>query len=175
MLKKIFTPVFTGMLLFGISACAQSKKTKSTTSGSSYANLVEANSQRSLPGMRGAEPSTEYHFVIVWTSKQKPETFFWRGQEGWMPCNVSKVHLIKGKKPGNYSDMEAWYSTEDINLSAVSKGDTLELVPVAGGKYPTPAEVPQTVTNTVFFKTTKTNWLRLPVKNIAVKKAVAMP
>lgn len=161
-------------VLTTLSACAQTKQTTAIQSGKTYAKVIDADMQRTLPGMRGAEPTTDYHIIIVWTSKIKPEAFFWRGESGWMACNVSKVHKIKGRKPGT-KDMQPWYTAETISLTKVKRGDTLEILPVMEGKYPTPAEIPSSATNTLFLKAAKTKWLSLPVTNIIRKQDVPMP
>lgn len=166
--------IITLAVVTAFSGCAQAKKATSPKSGSSYAKLVEASSQRTLPGIPDAAITTDYHIIIVWTNTQKPETFFWRGQEGWLPCNVNKAHAIKGKKPGT-NEMQAWYTSEEINFADIKKGDTLEVTPVNAGKYPTPAGISPSITNTLFFKTAKTNWLFIPAKNIIRKKDIAMP
>ncbi len=55
---------------------------------------MEATSQKTYPGMRGAEPFTNYHFVIDWKGKEKPENAFWFGDGRWYDC---KVMLQDGK------------------------------------------------------------------------------
>lgn len=160
------TIAFIGLL--ALSACAQSKKTTAVKNGDSYAKVLQGNMVRTLPGAPGMEPVIEYRVLVVWKSKQAPETFFWRGEGDWLPCSVAKA---KKKKT---SGTEFAYSTEEITLSNIKPTDTLELLPVTGGKYPIPAAIPETAINTIFFKTTKSAWLSLPVKNIK-RKNIVMP
>lgn len=133
--------------------------------------LVEAYTQTTLPGIPGARPATNYYFIIRWETSKMPETFFWRGDNGWQTCNMTKVHKVT--RTHNMPDVD--YAPEKTIIAQIHKGDTLQLVPVAGGKFPVPAEIPVTAKNTIFYKYAGSNWLSLPVKNIGKKKDVAMP
>jgi hypothetical protein len=156
------------LIVFAFTACAQSKKTSGLKPGTSYARMIEATVQRTSPGAPGSEPIEDHTFLIVWTSSQAPQTFFWRGQDGWMNCKVSKAR--KAKAGG-----DPWYTATEISPEKVKKNDTIELVPIAGGKFPVPKEIPSSATNTLFFKTAKTAWLSLPVPKITRKKTIVMP
>jgi hypothetical protein len=84
------------------------------------------------------------------------------------------VHKIKQPKKGN-TIPDRDYTTEAITNSALKKGDTLEITPLRGGKFPIPAEIPTDATNTLFFKTIKSNWLSYPVKKITAKPDIVLP
>jgi len=144
-----------------LSACAQTKTTTGIKPATSYARVIEANRYRTLPGAPGMEPTDEYRLLIVWKSKQKPDEFFWRSTGNWMPCDVAQAHKNTSARAG-----ERWYTTEAISIDNVKTGDTLELLPVAGGKFPIPQQIPASSVNTIYLKTKKTSWLSLPVKNI---------
>jgi hypothetical protein len=133
--------------------------------------LIEAYSQRTLPGIPGAAIKTDYHFIIIWQDKNYPETFFWRGENGWLTCGISKAHKIVKKEPNVPEGMD--YRTEQVLDGKIHEGDTLDIRPVAGGKFPTPAEIPVTAKNTLFYKTGGRGWLSFPVKNIATKHDIA--
>jgi hypothetical protein len=51
----------------------------------------------------------------------------------------------------------------------VKKGTNLLLTPVTGGRFPIPAEIPDSARNTLFYKTAGSNWIALPVNKIAKK------
>jgi hypothetical protein len=149
---------------------AKSKKL-AIGNGNSYIKMQEAYTQRTLPGVRGAEPYIETHFVLIWNDKNPPETFYWRdGAGSWIGCRITKATKLAKE---NEAGIE--YTIENIKLSDIKKGDLLEVMPVSGGKYKTPAGIPQKSTNTLFFKTNKTNWLAFPVKEIKQKRDIAMP
>lgn len=153
----LLAPVF----ICALTACAQTKKTQTIKPATSYARIIEATRNRTLPGAPGMQPTDEYRILIVWKSTQKPTDFFWRGAGGWLPCEIAKAH--KAKSP---SEGERWYDVKEITVDKIKPGDTLELLPVAGGKFPIPQEIPTSAVNTLYLKTKKTTWLSLPVKNI---------
>jgi hypothetical protein len=138
-----------------------------------YFKLVEAYTQRIMPGIPGASPQTSTHFIIVWDAPKPPEAFFWRENNDWRTCSVVKAYKLAGK-PGNLQ-MGIDYIKETIAMNKIRKGDTLELTPVAAGKSPAPADVPASAKNTLYFKTGGSNWLAFPVKNIGKKQDIAMP
>ncbi len=103
-----------------------------------------------------AKPET--HFVIVWQGAKYPETFFWRGDNGWLSCRMEKAHKPDKKSP--------IYTSESISAGDIHKGDTLALVPVNGGRFAIPKEIPATAKNTLYYKTGGSGWLFYPVKKI---------
>lgn len=174
-MRKIALPIFACIYLTTISACAQTKKTTAVQSGSTHAKLVECAEQTTLPGRPEMEPTTTKRMVIVWKSTSKPETFYWRGEDGWTECAIGKVRKNKTTQKPRYAFGENWYTTTDISPEKIKKGDTLELVPVYGGKTPTPEVVTSQMTNRIFFKTTSKTWLFVPVKSCIKRPDIAMP
>jgi hypothetical protein len=156
-------------IIFGFSACAQVKKS-TVKNGGSYAKVLQAIRQRTLPGAPGSTPIESFHILVTWKNTQPPATFFWRDDKGsWFECDALLVHK-KAK-----SDADSWYTTETRSLEKVKKNDTLELTPMPGGKYPVPASIPENAANTLFFKTAKSGWMSLPVNNIKKKPDIIMP
>lgn len=154
-----------------ISACGLTKKTTKANitndSNNTYAYLLKAYQQTTLPGRPapGDGPTTEHRFIVIWNGTPSPETFFWKNNEIWMPCKVSKV---SNYHPSSISEQDPYnkgYNSEEISLFKIAKGDTLELVPVAGSKNEIPSSLPKK-TNAIFYKATNTDWLTLPVKSI---------
>jgi hypothetical protein len=159
--NKFFTAIVCLVLSLSINACAQGKKsTSASKSADKHAKLIAAAKQLHLPGAPGMEPTTSYMFVIVWKSTTPPETFFWRGEDGWMPCHVNKASRT------NAENKSFPYDRAFVQLDKVKQGDTLMLIPATRSKDVMPQNIPTTSKNTVFFKTVKTNWLSLAVTNI---------
>ena len=143
------------------------KKGKKKTNN--YFALVEAYAQQAPTGSTGP-PQTGTHFIIVWTAAEQPGPFFWRGDGGWLSCSMASAHKIKNRR--NIRARYKEYDTEDVLPGQVQKGDTLELSPVTGGKFPIPAEIPAAAKNTLFFKAGGSTWLAFPVKTIEQKQDV---
>jgi hypothetical protein len=164
-----FTATAIALTVFlSLTSCAQSKRT-SVGPAKGYAKLIEATSQRTIPGIRDAEIETVFKFVVIWQSKEQPQDFFWKAPGIWQNCAVSRVH-----KRTNKTANSDWYTTDDLDLNKIKKGDTLELVPVKGGKYPLPTLIPPNLNNVILFKTNKTNWLQLSVGKITKKPDIVM-
>jgi hypothetical protein len=136
-------------------------QTNGVKPATSYAKTIAAT--RTQPENKKGNDS--YSILIVWKSADQPEFIFWRGERGWLSCDMAKAHKNPNPEPG-----ESWYTTEDIDAAGIKKGDTLEIVPVPGGKFAIPKEIPATAKNVLFLKTPKTGWLSLPVNNIKLKK-----
>lgn len=146
--------------ILGLSACAQSKKASSAASANNnreYVTLIEASKQMS----RHVKPRMEYNFFVRWENNMPPEAFYWRESDNWMPCLITKASKAT---PGKH-----WEGAEKVMTENIKKGDTLLLIPQAGGKYPIPAVIPADAKNTIFYKTANTGWMALPVKNIKEK------
>ena len=135
--------------------------------------LLEAYFQRTIPGIPRAPVKTQYHFIIVWEGAKYHENFFWLSDNGWFTCNIVKAHKINDNNSATTSGRD--YNTEFVRASAIHKGDTLELSPVAAGKLQIPAEIPSDAKNALFYKTGRSGWLSFPVNNIAKKSDIVMP
>jgi len=136
--------------------------------------VIEAYSQRTLPGIPGKQITTNYHFVIVWEGAKNPETFFWRGENGWLPCSIARAHKM-GVKTKKTPPQTGDYTLERISADQIHKGDTLELRSITGGKFPVPSEIPESAKNTLYYKTGGSTWTPFVVKTIGKKPDVAMP
>ncbi|MDR3680391.1 MAG: hypothetical protein P4L41_10535 [Flavipsychrobacter sp.] len=135
--------------------------------GKPYVKVLRATVQRTMPG-RNTGVISNYDFIVVWTSKMPPASFFWRGQDGWLTCNVLKVHGA-GKK--NSLD----YVPDKNGMDArINKGDTLEITPVPGGRFAIPSQIPGGAVNTLFFKTDQSGWLYYKTK-LTQKPDVILP
>ncbi|MFI5195791.1 MAG: hypothetical protein ACHQD8_01760 [Chitinophagales bacterium] len=161
---------FAFCIVAGITFHAQATTKKKNKT---YLKLIEAYTQRTLPGRKESPPMTGTHFIIIWEYAKYPETFFWRGEGGWLSCNMLKAHKVTNRSHDMPRGMD--YRTEFVTGDQVHKGDTLELSPVTGGKFPIPAEIPKDAKNTLFFKTGGSGWLSFPVDKITKKQDIVMP
>jgi len=160
--------------LFAGHAIGKTHKHKTKKASANF-TFIEAYSQKMTGGPRNSAPrSTGNHFVIVWETASAPETFFWRGDNGFLMCNMEKAHKIGASNMGKYPKGMS-YTTQPVMPTDIHPGDTLQLTPVAGGKYPVPAEVSPAIKNTLFYKTGGSNWLSFPVKKITQKNDIQLP
>lgn len=148
-------------------------KRKKVVKTTSYFTLLEAYTQNTMPGTPGGLQETGHHFVIKWQTATYPETFFWRGENGWMTCKIEKASKITGDRTNVPRGMD--YRTRMVTGDDIKKGDTLMLTPIRGGRFPIPPEIPETAKNTLFFKTGGSKWLAFPVKTIGKKPDIMMP
>lgn len=150
MRNNIFLTIIVALCCTGLTACAQSKKARTTKTkkGSTKPELLVAINQKNmLPGRREAPP--EYRFVIVWKDKNEPAVFFWKGINTWEVCDITGVI--------NYNEKTHGYETTPPG-KRINEGDTLELHPVTGGKHPIPQEVQLDAGNRIYYKTSTGLW-----------------
>jgi hypothetical protein len=114
-------------------------------------HLVEAYSQRTIGGVPGGPVNSNVQIVVLWDGRKYPESFFWRGDNGWQTCKMVKAHKMTQRRRDMPVGMD--YTAELIDPGKVKMGDTLLLTPVAGGKYPIPGEIPANSKNTLYSKT----------------------
>lgn len=154
-------------------ACAQTKKTtKKTSKKAANFTLIEAYKQTMVGGVPGGLQETGHHFVIKWQAASYPETFFWRGENGWMTCKIEEAHKVTNRKT---TPRGIDYNTRMVTGEEIHTGDTLMITPVKGGRYPVPAEIPATAKNTLYYKVGGSGWLAYPVKNMGKKADVTAP
>ncbi len=155
---KFSQPVFItilSLLFISCTALGFSKSKKNLKLITAYTKTIEEG-QQSNPPMAG------YFFVVKWENKNYPESFFWRGNSGWLSCNIEKAH----KKTTNG---KTEYTHESFDVTTLQKGDTLMLVPVTGGRFPIPSEIPAKAKNTLYYKVNGSKWLSFPVTKITKK------
>jgi len=118
---------------------------------------------RNIPESEQSNPRMQGTFVVArWNATTYPETVFWRGEGGWFTCNIEKAHKAGGVAGG--------YSSVSIMPDQIHPGDTLRLIPLVGGRFPIPAEIPENAKNTVFYKVSGNPiWLSMPVNKIEAK------
>jgi len=153
--------IFVLFLILCSTACAQQKKT--VTNGKNYATLQRAVVNRTLPGRREGKIDSQYRFVMVWQSSQTPATFFYKAPNAWMDCLINKLSTTGGKQ-----------TATEIAPENIQKGDTIELVPIKGGKFPAPSDIPENLNNVILFKINKSNWHYVLISNYE-KADVPMP
>lgn len=124
--------------------------------------LVSAYSKTISEDHQSNPPMAGYFFVVEWQSAGYPETIFWRGDGGWLTCNIERANKVAGSKSDEYTGT-------DIAIDKIKKGDLLLLTPVTGGRFPIPAEIPESAKNTLFYKVGGSAWMAFPVKKIVKK------
>lgn len=162
--------IVTVMLL---TACSVPAKTKKAKKVSAKAELLEAYTRDRLAGTSEGNSETSTYLVIVWLSSTYPESFFWRGSGGWLPCKSEKAHKVLAGSRDMPDGID--YTIERVRPDAIKAGDTLLLTVLRGGKFPIPAEIKDNVQNTLFFRTNGSNWIPLAVKTLKKKQPIAMP
>lgn len=167
-------------MVMTMSACAQTKKNtkgkKSRTTPSEQPVLLQATQQRTNPGREETEPTVEYRFVIVWKSKNQPSAFYWKGEQNWQVCDITRIKNFRQlvvKDNGIPQGLN--YENNDPGSITYQKGDTLELYPNAGGKHPIPAEITSDKNNIIYYKEVNGKWQALPVEKITRLPTIAMP
>jgi hypothetical protein len=95
-------------------------------------------------------------FVVKWRANTYPETFFWRGENGWLSCKIERAIKIRNG-----------VRSVAVETDKIHKGDKLMLTPLIGGKFPMPDEIPESAKNTLYYKTGKSGWLSYPIKKIS--------
>lgn len=172
MIKSICYPVIAVLL---ISSCAATARTrKKTPVRSQNPRLIEATVQRTMPGRQEAQPMTTYRMVIVWNSPQTPETFFWRPEgDQWMTCQVTRIRKKPKTSPQDPTGL--WYATEIIRLEDIHKGDTLELVPIPGGRDIMPAAARKNGVKSIYYHTAGGGWQTVPVSAFRKLPNLIMP
>ncbi len=154
---KRFLSLFVFCLFATTIATAYCKKKKKH-----HFKLVTAYS-KNIPQNEQSNPPMEGHFFVVkWKSNSTPQTFFWRGEGGWLTCKIESA--TESEKDGSGT-----YTGNNISIANISKGDLLLLTPLTGGRFPIPDEIPESARNTLFYKVGNSNWLAYPVNNIDKK------
>ncbi len=120
--------------------------------------LVSAFSNKIPESAQTNPPKTGEFFIVKWNESSYPDSVFWRGQGGWLSCNIEKA-VKKGKK----------YVGVPVEIEKIKKGQLLMFSPVTGGRFPIPAEIPEIAKNTIFYKTSGSAWKAFPVKKIGKK------
>ena len=159
-------------LCFGISFTAAAKKRSKKKPKANIA-LVEAYSQRIVPGIPGSQPQTSIHIIAVWEGSSYPESMFWRGDGVWLGCNIAEARKIVNRQYIRANYLE--YQTTKISPDKIQKGDTLQIDPLPGGKLPLPADIPDAAQNTLLFKASGSKWLSLHIDTIVKKHDIVKP
>ena len=134
--------------------------------------VVEAYTRESTPAQKGGLPILNQQIVIVWHYKTNPTSFFWRGDACWAKCRVDRAKKIT--QPRKKLPFGLLYDLELVKLDSVKFGDTLMITPINGAGSATPSEVPDSVRNALFFTTSGSKWIKLPVPDITKKRSMKM-
>lgn len=150
-MNRIYRLFFSFLIFHPLFTFAQSTEVPNVKLVTAFSKTIPANKQSN-------PPAAGYFFVVKWEEATPPETFFWRGESGWLNCVIEKA-CKKGKG----------YTGKNIDLGKIKKGNTLLLTPVTGGRFPVPAEIPENAKNTLYYKTAGSGWIAFPVSKITKK------
>ncbi|NDC40789.1 MAG: hypothetical protein EBZ77_04430, partial [Chitinophagia bacterium] len=79
------------------------KPTKPKPKKNTELTLIEAYTQRTIGGAAGSAPPPSGTFIVVRWDRQDsiPLGFFWRGENGYLPCQIARAHKAQFKDPKN--------------------------------------------------------------------------
>lgn len=137
--------------------------------------LIEAYTQRIIPGQRESRIVKETHFIINWQNKDYPKSFIWLDGGDTMKCSITRAHKINAGNTRRLSGMPDYYS-ENITLNKIKKGDTLDISPGNIGSTILPSDLPKNRKNTLLYVSgNKTSLHGFQVDSIAKKQDIVMP
>lgn len=151
--RKILLPVLVILIFSVLISRAQKSRHPVLKDGSSYIKLLSTNQWSTI---KNGQNDSGYTYTIIWKGSKPPETFFWRPKAGgWMTCAVTRVHARKDHK----DVFDEQYDKEEIDFAQIHKGDTLDVMPMRGGRDIMPKLIPASMTNRLFFMVKgNSNW-----------------
>lgn len=166
--KAIFYLVFILFLLVDTGYGKASKKKHSNGSIS----LVEAYTQRTLPGRREGKIRTETHIIIKWQCHSLPKNFVWHIDDKSMNCGFVKVHKIDKNNSNKFSENFGYYP-DNLSLANIHFGDTLDIIPT--GEVVEDNFHLNNPNNVLSYKYGNNSWNNIHVDSIKKKRDIAMP
>ncbi len=167
------------VLCFAITGSSEARK-KNRKRNKADLVLIEAYTQRTLPGVRRAiPPPAMTHFIAVWVGVSYPDAFLWRADTGLLTCSVTKAHKIANKT--RYTPPGIEYYTEKVDPKDIRKGDTLDIVPLQiTSAVPGHLHMDAGARNTLYYKIliptiTGDEWFSFHIDSIGRKRDIAMP
>ena len=135
--------------------------------------LVEAFSQRMLPGKQGGVPKTDLHFILIWQDNAQPtDGFYWKEGDKWQQCIAAKAHKAVH---GQMLRAGFEYSQERAGLAGVKNGDTVILTPKHGSGSTVPEILQKKKGNLVVYRMHDGSWFPVPVMKMVQKRDIALP
>jgi len=180
MSRNVLMVCFVMVTSICMNACAQTKKSatghKAVARQDAKPVLLQATSQTIHAGREESGSTTEHRFVIVWKSMNEPSGFFWKGEQAWQVCNITRVKNFR-PLPADKTELQEDlnYESNDPGNITYKAGDTLELYPITSGKHPIPDEIPEDKSNIIYYKEVNGKWMALPVTKITKLPSMTMP
>jgi hypothetical protein len=169
--KRIFF-IFTAIYLAVFISYAQDPGKKLHKGG---ALLIEAYTQRILPGRRESRIIKETHFIVIWQNKNYPGSFNWLDGDDTLICNIRKAHKINSNSKRRLSGRPGYYS-ENTAPDKIQKGDTLDISHSNAGSALLPSGMPKNRRNMLVYTIGDGKTLYgLRVDSITKKQDTAMP
>lgn len=137
------------------------------------ATLVEAYTQRTIPGIPGAKIQTATGFILVWMNTQLPDSVFWYGDSGWMGGKLLSARRNTGYSPDRLTRKD--YLFAPLDRAKFKSGDTLALVPALLDSSPI-IGLSGTAVNTLIWRYgKKLQKLSVPPGHIIRKQDIVLP
>ena len=95
------------LLWLAFAACG----TKSVaTHSATDTRIIEATERRTLPGVKGAKPMTDYKLTLIWKEDSAPYNFLWKREADWYSCrfDITKgdtIYVYANKKTAQPKDI----------------------------------------------------------------------
>lgn len=136
--------------------------------------LIEAYTQRTLPGRRQGRVNTATHFIIKWDQSTSPLQFYWIEDSAAIPCSIIRVHkaFVNGKfrAPGGLE-----YLSDNTPLSNIAIGDTLDICAQPDHGDNNIKDLPTASQHTLIYKYGNQKWRTFAVSVLSRKPDIAMP
>lgn len=171
-MRLFFTALFCAFATMSPVFAQTTTNKKPIASASNYATLLVAYAQKHVPADTAQAPFDKHKFIVTWVNgKASPESFFWRSDNGWKLCKVSKVVPIA--KKSDYNDN--WYTLTAINVDDIKPGDLLEVAPLEESNYKIPEVIPQSVHYTLYMRTVTSPWMSLSIPTKIIRRLPDVP
>ncbi len=150
-------------------------KSSSKKTYKSDATLIEAYTQRTLPGRKESNIRSATHIIIIWHNKAYPKQFFWVDNNCAMNCNFGKVHKAH-MNTGRFAHNDIEYVREGISLESIKPGDTLDITTLEANNTAIPDNLPVTNKNTLlYYQQNEKKLFAIKVDSLARKHDIIMP
>ena len=136
--------------------------------------IIEAYTQRTLPGRKEGKIQEATHVIAVWKGEFHPGNVYWENNGEIIPCNIFKVHKNnQPSKPRFPAGVD--YFQDNVPVNQLQKGDTLDFVAGMTTAKQIPADIPKNLNNCLLFQDIKDKYLIFAVPNLSRKRDIAMP
>ena len=137
--------------------------------------LLEAYTQRTLPGRREGKIISTTHFIIVWHNKDYPTRFFWMDNNSAVNCNFCKAHKAY-QGTDRFAHNRPDYVRDGLSNENIKPGDTLDVIPIAGNNTDLPHDLPAKTKNTlIYYQSNEKKLFGIKADSLTRKHDIMMP